>query len=43
MMVIIILHTPKNIKNIFLTDLLIKLFLLMTNLANQLFFTEEKM
>ena len=43
MMEIIILHTPKSIKNIFLTDLLIKLFLLMINLANQLFFTEEKM
>ena len=40
---IIILHTLKNIKIVFFIGLLIKLFVLMTNLVNQLFFTEEKM
>ena len=43
MMEIIILHTLKNIKIVFFVGLLIKLFVLMTNLVNQLFFTEEKM
>ena len=35
--------TQKNIKNIFLVVLLIKLFVLTINLANQLFFIEVKM
>ena len=39
----IILHTPKNIKIIFLAILLIKSLLLMINLVSQLFFTEEEM
>ena len=38
-----ILHILKNIKNTFLAVLLIKLFVLMINLVNHLFFTEEKM
>ena len=38
-----ILHTLKNIKNTFLAVLLIKLFMLMINLVDHLFFTEEKM
>ena len=36
-------NTLKNIKNTFLVALLIKLFVLMINLVNQLFFTEKKM
>ena len=43
MIEMIILHTLKKIKNIFLSVLPIKLFELMINLANQLFFIEEKM
>ena len=39
---IVIPHTLKNIKHIFLAVLLKKLFVLMINLVNQLFFTEEK-
>ena len=35
-------HTQKNTKIIFLAVLLIKLFLLITNFARKLFFTEEK-
>ena len=42
MIEIITLHTQKNIKNTFLAVLLIKLFVMMINLVNQLFFTEEK-
>ena len=38
-----ILHTPKNIKIIFLAVSLTKLYLLIINLANQSFFTEGKM
>ena len=38
----IILHTLKNIRNIFYPVLLTKLFVLMINLVKQLFFTEEK-
>ena len=40
---VMILHTPKNIRNIFVAVLLMKLFVLMINLASQLFFTGEKM
>ena len=40
---IIMLHRLKNIKIIFFAVLLTKLFVLMINLASQLFFTEEKM
>ena len=36
-------YTKKNINNIFLAILLIKLCPSMINLANQQFFTEEKM
>ena len=36
-------NTLKDIKIIFLAFLLIKFFVLMINLASQLFFTEEKM
>ena len=36
-------HTQKNIKVIFLADLLIKLHMLIINLARKLFFTEEKL
>ena len=36
-------HTQKNIKIIFLAALLPKLFVLIINLARELFFTEEKM
>ena len=43
MIEIIILHTLKNIKIVFFVGLLIKLFVLMTNLVNQFFYTEEKM
>ena len=42
-MINIILDIIKNIKIIFLAALLTKLFVLMINLVNQLFFTEEKM
>ena len=35
-------HTQKNTKIMFLAVLLIKLFLLITNFARKLFFTEEK-
>ena len=38
----IILHTLKNIKNTCLAVLPIKLFVLLMNLVNQLFFTVEK-
>ena len=37
------LHAFKNIKITFLAVLLIKLYVLMINLANQLFFIEAKM
>ena len=37
------LHILKNIKIIFLAVLLTKLYILMMNLASQLFFTDEKM
>ena len=37
------LHTPKNIKIRILSVLLLKLFVLMINLSNQLFLREEKM
>ena len=37
------LHKLKNIKIIFLSVLLIKLYVLMIDLVNQLFFIEEKM
>ena len=37
------LHTLKNIRNTFLNVLLIKLFVLIINLVNQLFFTDEEM
>ena len=37
------IKTLKNIKNTFLAVLLINLFVLMINLVNQFFFTEEKM
>ena len=43
MMEIIILHTLKNIKKAFHRVLLTKLFVLVINLVNQLFFTDEKM
>ena len=36
-------HTQKNIKITFLAVLLIRLFVLIINLAKKLFFTEEKM
>ena len=36
------LHILKNIKIIFLVALLINLYVMMINLADQLFFTEEK-
>ena len=36
-------HKTKSIKRIFLADLLTKLHVLIIELANQLFFTEEKM
>ena len=36
-------HILKNIKIMFLAVLLTKLFVLMIDLASQLFFTEEKM
>ena len=39
----IMLHILTNIKHLFLAALLIKVFVLMINLASQLFFTEEKM
>ena len=39
----IMIHTLKYIKNIYLAVLLKKLFVLMINLANQLFSTKEKM
>ena len=39
----IMLHTLKNIKNAFLEVLLAKLFVLMIDLANQLFFTDENL
>ena len=39
----IILHIKKNIKIIFLAVFYTKLYVLMIDLANQLFFTEEKM
>ena len=39
----IILHVLKIIKIIFLAALITKLFVLMINLANQVFFTEEKL
>ena len=39
----IMLHTLKNIKNAFLAVLLAKLFVLMIDLANQLFFTDENL
>ena len=38
----IIFHTLKNIKHIFLAVLPTKLFVMMINLAIQLFFIEEK-
>ena len=41
--VVIILHTLKKIKNIFVAVLLTKFFGLMINLTNQLFFIEVKM
>ena len=41
-MIKITLHTLKNIKIIFVVVLLIKLFVLIIDLSNQLFFTEEK-
>ena len=37
------LNTVKNVKIMFLAVYLIKSFVLMTNLASQLFFTGEKM
>ena len=37
------LHTLTNIRNTFLNVLLIKLFVLIINLVNQLFFTDEEM
>ena len=37
------LHILKNINHIFLSALLTKLYVLMIDLASQLFFTEEKM
>ena len=40
---VIMLHTLKNIRNTFLNVLLIKLFVLIINLVNQLFFTDEEM
>ena len=40
---ILIVHTQKNIKTIFLAVLLIKLFVLIINSVNELFCTEEKM
>ena len=40
---VIILHTLKKIKTIFLGLLSIKFFVLMINLIKQMFFTEEKM
>ena len=43
MIEIIILHILKSIRNIFLAGLLTKLYVLMIDLANQLFFTEVKM
>ena len=39
---IVMLHKPKNIKSTLLEVLLIKLSVLMIDLANQLFFIEEK-
>ena len=42
-MIKIMAHTLKNIKIIFLPVLLIKLHVLIINLARKLFFTEEKM
>ena len=42
MIEIIILHTLKMIKNTFLAVLVTKLFVLMINLLNHLFFTEKK-
>ena len=36
------LHILKNIKIIFLVALLINLYVMMINLADQLFFTEKK-
>ena len=38
-----ILHLLKNMKNTFLAVLLTNLYVLMTNLASQLFFKEKKM
>ena len=43
MIEVIMLNILKNIKQIFLTVLLTKLHVLMIYLANQLFFTEDKM
>ena len=40
---VMILYTPKNIRSMYVAVLLIKLFVLMINLASQLFFTGEKM
>ena len=42
MIEIIILHILKNINHIFFAVLLTKLYVLMINFANQLFFTEKK-
>ena len=42
MITILMLLILKNIKIIFLEVLLTKLYVLMINLANQLFFTKEK-
>ena len=42
MIEVIIIHILKNIKNTFVAVLLIKLCVLMINLANQLFFMHEK-
>ena len=39
----IMIRILKNINHLFLAVLLAKLFVLMINLVNQLFFTEEKM
>ena len=40
---VMILYIPKNIRSMYVAVLLIKLFMLMINLASQLFFTGEKM
>ena len=39
----IVLHVLKNINDIFLAALIIELFVLMIDLASQLFFTDEIM